>query len=71
MAVADAPAREPLLVTVDEAGKLLRISRTKAYAMAAAGELPGVIRIGHSLRVNRLKLEAWIDQASAPAAAIA
>lgn len=55
--------RLPLLLTVEEAGALLRIGRTKAYAMArewretdGRSGLP-VIDLGHVLRVPRHALE--------------
>jgi hypothetical protein len=53
----------PILLTVEEAGELLRIGRTKAYAMArewreteGRSGLP-VIDLGHVLRVPRRALE--------------
>jgi len=53
----------PLLLTVEEAGELLRVGRTKAYAMArewreteGRSGLP-VIDLGHVLRVPRRALE--------------
>jgi hypothetical protein len=53
----------PLLLTVEEAGSLLRIGRTKAYSMArewretdGRSGLP-VIDLGHVLRVPRRALE--------------
>lgn len=53
----------PVLLTVEEAGALLRIGRTKAYAMAREWRetdgrtgLP-VIDLGHVLRVPRHALE--------------
>ena len=53
----------PLLLTVEEAGELLRIGRTKAYAMArewreteGRSGLP-VVDLGHVLRVPRQALE--------------
>jgi hypothetical protein len=53
----------PILLTVEEAGQLLRIGRTKAYAMArewreteGRSGLP-VIDLGHVLRVPRRALE--------------
>lgn len=49
---------EPVAVlTVEEAAALLRISRGAAYALAKRGELPGVIRLGRTLRVSRQALE--------------
>lgn len=53
----------PVLLTVEEAGEVLRIGRTKAYAMArewreteGRSGLP-VIDLGHVLRVPRRALE--------------
>ena len=58
--------RLPLLLTVEEAGALLRIGRTKAYAMArewretdGRSGLP-VIELGHALRVPRHALEEMV-----------
>ncbi len=56
----------PVLLTVEEAGELLRVGRTKAYAMArewretdGRSGLP-VIDLGHVLRVPRPALEELI-----------
>ncbi|MEW5989726.1 MAG: helix-turn-helix domain-containing protein [Chloroflexota bacterium] len=57
------PARETALWTVDEVAAFLRISRAKAYAMAAAGDLP-TVRMGRSVRVRRDRLDAWLDARS-------
>jgi excisionase family DNA binding protein len=59
------PVRErpPALMTVEEAARLLRVGRTKAYAMArewrATGGRSGlpVVDFGHVLRVPRQALE--------------
>lgn len=56
-------ATEPLLISLEETARLLRISRGKAYAMAATGDLP-VVRMGRSVRVRRDRLEAWLDERS-------
>ncbi|MGA9597196.1 MAG: helix-turn-helix domain-containing protein [Acidimicrobiia bacterium] len=56
----------PLLLTVEEAGELLRIGRTKAYAMAREWRETGghsglpVVDLGHVLRVPRSALEEMI-----------
>lgn len=47
---------EHAFLTVEEAGRILRVGRTTAYLMAANGELP-VIRVGKQLRVPRRKFE--------------
>lgn len=56
----------PVLLTVEEAGELLRVGRSKAYAMArewretdGRSGLP-VIDLGHVLRVPRRALEELI-----------
>jgi hypothetical protein len=58
--------RTPVLLTIEEAGVLLRIGRTKAYAMArewretdGRSGLP-VVDFGHVLRVPRRALEELI-----------
>ena len=56
----------PSLLTVEEAARVIRVGRTKAYAMAqewrATGGKPGlpVIDFGHVLRVPRRQLEALL-----------
>ena len=44
---------EALTITVEEAARLLGISRQTAYNLAAAGELPGVLRLGRRLVVGK------------------
>jgi len=50
---------EPLLLKVSEAARLLGVSKSTAYIMAAKGELP-TIRIRGGLRVPADALRAWI-----------
>ena len=52
---------EPLLLKAEEVAKLLRVGRSKVFAMLAAGELP-VVRLGRSVRVPRAALEGWIEE---------
>lgn len=49
------PEDLPLLLTVPEAARLLRIGVSRAYEMAQRGEIPA-IRIGHRVRVPRDEL---------------
>ncbi|MFN2484264.1 MAG: helix-turn-helix domain-containing protein [Candidatus Limnocylindria bacterium] len=51
---------EPELLKVEEAASFLNIGRSKAYGLASRGELPGVMKVGHSLRVSRRALLDWI-----------
>lgn len=54
---------EPVLITVEEAARLLRIGRGTAYQLAARGDLP-TVRMGRSVRVRRDRLNAWLDERS-------
>ena len=46
--------------TVDEIRKMLRISRTAAYALVNSDSFP-VIRIGTSIRVSKLIFNNWLN----------
>jgi excisionase family DNA binding protein len=59
-----APEAPPILVSVEEAARLLGLSRGKAYELAQRGALP-VVRFGRSVRVHRDRLEEWIDSQAA------
>lgn len=59
-------APESLLLTGNDIARLLRIGRSKAFAMMAKGELP-VVRFGRSVRVPRHALYGWIDSKIASA----
>jgi excisionase family DNA binding protein len=48
-------------LTVEEAARLLGISRTSAYEAVRRGELP-VLRIGRRYVVPRVALERMLDQ---------
>ena len=50
--------------SVVEAAQLLGVSRSTAYALAASGELPGVIRVGRRVLVSRERLEGSIPEDS-------
>ncbi len=52
---------EPLLLTVKEAAKLLRISRNLAYELVAQGRLPSIC-LGRRILIPRHGLERWIVQ---------
>lgn len=51
----------PLLLTVEEAARVLRIGRNGAYAAVSDGVLPA-IRIGRRIRIPRAALAALIHQ---------
>jgi excisionase family DNA binding protein len=60
----------PAFLTIDEAASILRVARSTAYEMAAAGSLPTVQFGGRSLRVPRGALARLAGEqlVSAPAA---
>ena len=41
------------VLTVDEAAELLRVDRKTVYESIRRGELPGVVRLGRSIRIGR------------------
>ena len=52
---------EPLLVRVEEAARLLSLSRSTVYEMLDAGELPSM-RWGAARRIPLDALRAWVAQ---------
>lgn len=50
------------VITVDELAALLRVNRKTAYAAIAAGEVPGVRRLGGAIRVHRDAVLAWLAE---------
>lgn len=53
--------RKPTLITPEElAYDYLHCSRSKAYFLIANGAVPGVMKIGSSIRISREAVEAWI-----------
>ena len=53
-----------MLMTVKEAAALLRVSPQRLYELVRVGAVPGV-RIGRQVRVDRNRLQAWIDHGGA------
>ena len=50
-----------LTLSIPEAARELKISKTLAYSLARKGKLPGVLRIGERrLIVSRFQLEAYL-----------
>ena len=50
----------PEVLTVDEVAELLRVDRKGVYSAISRGELPGVLRIGRTMRVSRDVLLEWV-----------
>ncbi len=59
--VVPAPQHQAPL-TVPQAARLLGISTTMAYEMAARNELPGMVRIGRLVKVHRPTLDRWLEE---------
>lgn len=57
----NAGGAEPMLLTVTEAAKLLRISRNLCYELIAQKQLPH-IRLGRRILLPRYGLEQWISR---------
>ena len=55
---------DPATIDIVSAARLLGIGRTLAYELAAKGELPGVLRLGHRLVVSRKALNRFLDAES-------
>lgn len=54
------PNDDRLTVSIEEAAKLLGVSRATAYAAATSGHIP-VVRVGRRLLVPKARLMALID----------
>jgi len=52
--------RDAAVMKVDELAKLLDCGRRQAYAAVARGDVPGVIRLGKSIRLSRAAVARWL-----------
>ncbi len=62
----DMLTKSPLLLTPEDAAKVLRIGRTTVYALMKGGELRP-IHIGRSCRLSRAELERFVSRLQDPA----
>ncbi len=60
-------AGEATVLTVDEAARLLRVNRKTLYDAVREGRVPGVIRLGRSIRIGRTALLGWLRGNGSPA----
>jgi excisionase family DNA binding protein len=57
------PIGERLALTVEDAAKLLDISRSQAYEWVKDGTLPAIrVPNSNAVRIPRRALEAWIEE---------
>ncbi len=49
----------PLALTVEQAAKMLNISRNLAYDLVRQGVIPS-LRLGRIIRISRSRLEEWM-----------
>ena len=59
-------AGPPTLLTVGDVAELLRTTKKAIYASIQRGQLPGVVRIGRRLLVDRATLLEWLASCRAP-----
>lgn len=53
---------QTILLRAEEAARMLQISRSGMFRLMAEGRVPGVVRIGRSVRLSREALENWVQQ---------
>ena len=51
----------PAVLTVEELAALLRVNRKTLYAAIAQGAIPGVVRVGNTIRVARDPVLLWLS----------
>jgi excisionase family DNA binding protein len=51
----------PDVLTVDELAERLRIGRRAAYEAVRRGEIPGVVRVGRSIRISTHAVDEWLS----------
>jgi excisionase family DNA binding protein len=55
------------VLTIDEAARLLRVNRKTLYDAVKLGRVPGVVRLGRSIRLGRAALLEWLQGNGGPA----
>ncbi|SDD86796.1 helix-turn-helix domain-containing protein [Myxococcus virescens] len=64
---AEAPAPIPEMLTVEEAAAFLRVNRKTFYEAVRLGSIPGVVRLGRVIRINKAALIGWVQGNGGPA----
>ncbi len=63
----ESPTNVSAVLTVDEAAALLRVNRKTLYEAIRLNQVPGVLRIGRSIRLSRPALLQWFQGNGSPA----
>jgi excisionase family DNA binding protein len=50
------------VMTVAELAKMLRVNENTVYREIAAGHVPGVLRLGRTIRISRTAVLRWLGQ---------
>jgi excisionase family DNA binding protein len=58
------------MMTIREVADYLRVSRTRLYQLARAGELPAK-RVGHLWRFSKTEVDGWLSTTCKSASAVA
>jgi excisionase family DNA binding protein len=53
------------VLTITEVARRLRVSRNSAYELARLGRIPGVLRLGRTIRVSRTAFDDWLAKGEA------
>ncbi|WP_316563210.1 helix-turn-helix domain-containing protein [Myxococcus sp. MxC21-1] len=64
---AGAPVPFPEMLTVEEAAAFLRVNRKTLYEAVRLGSVPGVVRLGRTIRINKSALIGWVQGNGSPA----
>lgn len=54
-------AERPEVMTVPELAQRLHIGTGAAYEAVKRGDVPGVIRIGRTIRISRAAVDRWLQ----------
>ena len=58
--------REPLLISVEELARILKISPRSVWRLLSAGKLVAPVRIGGAVRWRYYEIRTWIDAGCPP-----
>lgn len=50
------------VMTVTELAKMLRVNKNTVYREIEAGRVPGVLRVGRTIRISRAAVVKWLGQ---------